>query len=631
MARFLWRSRSAVTLIALALVVAPLSACSAPSVGSLDQVGKLRNIDGGVALTIPALWAGRAADGTDVGGVEPAEVMVLTHRDGVNPVDLTRIDSSGAGPQWRAATAQAAAVATLMSARNPDEIDLGFSVTGPIDGPSAGGILTVGLLANLTKTPLIPTVAMTGTISPDGTIGEVGGVATKVKSAAAQGFKTIIVPENSFGVMDEATGKQIGIVEYGKTVGVDVIKVRTVGEAYKIFTGKEYTPALRLSDTPSAPTKAAIKSNAEAMQARLGAGVAAAPAGTDPEALSLAQSALGLMGEAAGATDWPRDYGVGAFAYLRLMRASGAATAQADVDALGFEAARNQITSEIKAARDEAVSVRDAAVARTQNRLEEVVYLPETLGWITYAIASYEGTLDELELATDPLVLVAAGRVLAEERAGVSDMLPDALSVLAAMPTTKTVEEGQVRGFLDGYADLLSRAGQANVDYYETLSGSDLRADGQFIDDGMKATVAQLSKDIAALSDSNNLSSSISNTALAMTYFVMSNGMLSSGQSYGLSIADDDLRKSAYAGLLDASVESSSSTVESFAAKLEADGYAVGYPLWSTRWGAAAATTYRGTPEAANAAWVALNEAWYDAIGLFMLTALTSSNAPHSG
>jgi hypothetical protein len=301
------------------------------------------------------------------------------------------------------------------------------------------------------------------------------------------------------------------------------------------------------------------------------------------------------------------------------------------VDALGFEAARKQITSDVKAARDEAVSVRDAVVAQQQNRLEEVVYLPETLGWVTYAIASYEGTLDELELATDPMVLVAAGRVLAEERAGVSDMLPDALSVLDAMPTTKTFEEAQVRGFIDGYADLLSRAGQANVDYYETLSGSDLRADGQFIDDGMMATVAQLSKDVAALPESNNLSSSISNTASAMTYFVMSNGMLSSGQSYGLRIEADDERSSAYSTILNASVDASSSTVESFAARLEAQNLAVGYPLWSTRWGTAAATTYRGTPEAANAAWVALNQAWYDAIGLFMLTALTSSNAPQSG
>ena len=271
--------RAGVILVALAFVVAPLTAC-APSVGSLDQVGQLRNIDGGVALTIPALWAGQASDGSYVGGVEPAEVMVLKHRDNVDPVDLTRIDSSGAGPQWRAATAQAAAVATLMSARDPEEIDLGFSVTGPIDGPSAGGILTVGLLANLTNTPLIPTVAMTGTISPDGTIGEVGGVSTKVKSAAAVGFKTIIVPENSFGVMDEATGKQTGIVEYGKTVGVTVIKVRTVGEAYKIFTGKDYTPELQLSAQPSPSTEAAIRDNCSSMTERLTAAIAAAPAGT---------------------------------------------------------------------------------------------------------------------------------------------------------------------------------------------------------------------------------------------------------------------------------------------------------------------------------------------------------------
>jgi len=593
-------------------------------VGTLDQVGKLRNIDGGVALTIPALWAGKAADGTDVGGVEPAEVMVLEHRDGVNPVDLTRIDSSGAGPQWRAATSQAAAVATLMSARDPEEIDLGFSVTGPIDGPSAGGILTVGLLANLTNTPLIPTVAMTGTISPDGTIGQVGGVATKVTSAAAVGFKTIIVPENSFGFMDEATGKEIGIIDYGKTVGVTVIMVRTVGEAYKIFTGKEYTPTLRLSKTPSPATEEAMQKNTESMEARLSAAVAAAPAGTDTDTLNLAQSALGTMSEAVAISDWPRAYGIGAFAYLRLMRASGAASAQSLVDAQGFEAARTQITAEINTALDDAIAARDTALTSPADRLERVVYLPEALGWATYAIASFKGVLDELKLATEESAVVSAGRVLFEERAGVNDMLPDSLAVVMAMPTQKAYDSAEVQRFLSGYSDLLARAGQANVDYYTTLSGSDLRADGRFTDDGMMATVDQLSDDVAALTEPKTLSDSLGNAATAMTYFVMSNGMLSSGQSYGLSIAEDDLRKSAYAGILDASVDASTSTVESFAVQLEADGYAIGYPLWSTRWATAVATNYRGTPQAANAAWVALNEAWYDAIGLFMMTALTS-------
>jgi hypothetical protein len=511
-----------------------------------------------------------------------------------------------------------------MSARDPEEIDLGFSVTGPIDGPSAGGILTVGLLANLTNTPLIPTVAMTGTISPDGTIGQVGGVATKVKSAAAVGFKTVIVPDNSFGFFDEATGEEIGIVEYGKTVGVDVVMVRTVGEAYKIFTGKDYTPDVRLSDTPSAATEAAIRSNIQSMEARLGAAIAAVPAGTDPEALNLAQSALGTMSEAAASKDWPRAYGIGSFAYLRLMRASGAAWAQSLVDAEGFEAARTQITAEVTAALNNAVAARDAALTSPQDRLEKVVYLPEALGWATYAIASFRGVLEELKLATEESAIISAGRVLFEERAGVNDMLPDSLTVVSAMPTENTYDSAEVQSFLSGYSELLARAGQANVDYYTTLSGSDLRADGSFTDDGMMATVAQLSEDVAELAEPQTLPESVNNAATSMTYFVMSNGMLSGGQSFGLSIAEDDLRTSAYAEILDASVDASTSTVESFAAQLEADGYAVGYPLWSTRWATAAAVNFRGTPQAANAAWVALNEAWYDAIGLFMMTAITS-------
>ena len=84
------------------------------------------------------------------------------------------------------------------------------------------------------------------------------------------------------------------------------------------------------------------------------------------------------------------------------------------------------------------------------------------------------------------------------------------------------------------------------------------------------------------------------------------------------------MRTSVYATILDTAVDSGAATVESFAERLRNRGYTVGAPLWSSRWGTSAAIANRSSPEAANAAWIGLNETWYDAATLFMLTALTA-------
>jgi hypothetical protein len=625
--------RAGLAALLLATVAVSAAACSSSGT-SLDDMGKLRNIDGGTAMTIPALWAGTSSDGTEVGGIEAAVVKVLAHKDGVNPVDLISIDSAGAGPQWRAATVQAAAVATLLSARNPQDIDLGFTVTGPIDGPSAGGILTVGILANLTQTPLLRGITMTGTISPDGSIGEVGGVPTKLAAAAAAGYTTAVVPEGSFLGMDEKTGTQFTVADVKKSLGITVVPVRTVFEAFTTLTGEVYAATPPVPVEPSASSEAAIESTTRAMASRLALAVASAPAGTDSDTLQLATTSVATMQTQIALDEWARAYGVGAFAYLRLARASGASEAQSWVDAQGIDAAKTRLQAEVQAALAEATTARDSAVANVGSQLEDVIYLPGALGWATYAIASYQGVLDDLAVSSSADAIVRAGRILSEERVGVREMLPDALTVLSGMPSHTPVPSEKVRTFMAGYADLLERAGDANVDYYVTLAGNDLRADGTFADDAMTASIAQLKKNIAAAPEPTTMDETLTATATALTYYVMSTGYLAGAQSYGLELRDADLRASAFSQMMDKAVDSGAVTVEAFADRLRADDLTVGYPLWCSRWGTAGAIEYRGTPQAGNAAWVGLNETWYDAVSLFMLTAIsseTSGDATNTG
>ena len=169
-----------------ALVIAGFTGC----VAATPQPGVLRSVNGGTAITIPALWVDVA---TNTGGVEYTTVWASHEGKAPLTVQLDDLAAEGAGSSWKAASASAAAVGAMMSGTDPTDLNFNFEVTGPIDGPSAGAIMTVGALAVLTNTPLKPTVTMTGTISPDGSIGTVAGIAAKLRAAASNGYETVVL------------------------------------------------------------------------------------------------------------------------------------------------------------------------------------------------------------------------------------------------------------------------------------------------------------------------------------------------------------------------------------------------------------------------------------------------------
>ena len=77
--------------------------------------------------------------------------------------------------------------------------DLAVKVTvnaGPIGGPSAGLAFTLGILDLMTPGDLTAgnEVAATGTISADGTVGEIGGIDGKVTTVSRQHVKYFLVP-----------------------------------------------------------------------------------------------------------------------------------------------------------------------------------------------------------------------------------------------------------------------------------------------------------------------------------------------------------------------------------------------------------------------------------------------------
>jgi len=84
-----------------------------------------------------------------------------------------------------------------------NECDVFFSMRGDfgsnkIDGPSAGGAMSIAVKAALTNRTIRRDVVMTGTISPEGSVGEVGGIIEKALAAKGKGATYILVPKMMF-------------------------------------------------------------------------------------------------------------------------------------------------------------------------------------------------------------------------------------------------------------------------------------------------------------------------------------------------------------------------------------------------------------------------------------------------
>jgi hypothetical protein len=107
---------------------------------------------------------------------------------------------------------------------------IAYASTGT-DGPSAGGVITVGFAALLKGDHIRRGIAMTGTLSKDGTIGWVGGIPDKIRAAAREGYRTILIPE---GQRDDP---RWNITRLAWELNVEVQEVRTVEEAYHLMTG----------------------------------------------------------------------------------------------------------------------------------------------------------------------------------------------------------------------------------------------------------------------------------------------------------------------------------------------------------------------------------------------------------
>lgn len=168
----------------------------------------------------------------------------------VSTYSLTQEDFQGAATT-------AARVACSLAGLNFSNYNFYFKVASDaviIGGPSAGVAMTVVAYSALTGKPVNRSVGVTGMISPDGTVGPVGGVFEKAQALASSGAKLFLVPPGqsvvtTYKVEVRRVGPfqvystspvTINLTDYAlRNWGLRVVEVSTIEEALRYFFGVE--------------------------------------------------------------------------------------------------------------------------------------------------------------------------------------------------------------------------------------------------------------------------------------------------------------------------------------------------------------------------------------------------------
>jgi predicted S18 family serine protease len=114
------------------------------------------------------------------------------------------------------------------------DYDLVFSIEAPdvvpsVDGPSAGAAMTLMILSLLEEKPIDPKVSLTGTVSPDGQVGAIGGVVEKAIAAENAGAEVFCIPRgNEYTRVTSEKRVRVGPIVYRYPYREDVKTVTLI-------------------------------------------------------------------------------------------------------------------------------------------------------------------------------------------------------------------------------------------------------------------------------------------------------------------------------------------------------------------------------------------------------------------
>jgi predicted S18 family serine protease len=169
-----------------------------------------------IASVLALLLLSAAGATIGVATIRAPAVIVANNTGALTTINLTVTNGDGsvsvAGPtEVGNSTAQSAYVAASYAANHLGLKFQSYNFTyfiadagENVSGPSAGAAMTMLAISALSHKQLRPDFTMTGTISSDGSIGEVGGVYDKVGAASSAGVKLVLVPSTPGDSQEEA-------------------------------------------------------------------------------------------------------------------------------------------------------------------------------------------------------------------------------------------------------------------------------------------------------------------------------------------------------------------------------------------------------------------------------------------
>lgn len=170
-------------------------------------------------------------------GVFEMMIMKWDQRPEPDPIELIRYHSRvrlGAASVDSIDRAFAYAVERALQVRPSGTVSIFGHAYRPAnsDGPSAGAAMAVGFIAMFKGHPLLRGIAMTGTLEPGGRVGPVGNIPDKMRAAAREGYRTILVPSG------QIYGPGWNLNQVAMELNVMVKEVDTIEAAYELMTGR---------------------------------------------------------------------------------------------------------------------------------------------------------------------------------------------------------------------------------------------------------------------------------------------------------------------------------------------------------------------------------------------------------
>ncbi|MDQ2651337.1 MAG: PDZ domain-containing protein, partial [Actinomycetota bacterium] len=155
--------------------------------------------------------AGRISELLAVGGVGAEHAITVERPAGTDQRVELRARTEGAEDD------PARAILGFTPEERVTGFDLPFTVniaTGDVGGPSAGLAFTLAVLDVLTPGELTggKAIAVTGTMSLDGTVGPVGGGRQKAITVRNAGYEAFLVPSAEFEEVEQAVGDDLEVI-----------------------------------------------------------------------------------------------------------------------------------------------------------------------------------------------------------------------------------------------------------------------------------------------------------------------------------------------------------------------------------------------------------------------------------